>query len=219
MRCSIGLVIGAAVVLSACASTYRVSPLVADNQIQVVAPSGEAVRSSKKHVVEVGVVRTNMRQFDNPRFTVRFTNQGKDPLEFSTENVTASFNGRPATVVSYEAQLQDVQNRLSFYGLRAPVFYTPFRSPFYYPPFGGHHGGFVIAQDFNDRLDVQQALADFDYIQQFSLKPKVVRPGQETFGEIVVGAKLGASSSQDMVVTVDVDGEQHSFTFGYDQLN
>lgn len=223
MRLSIGLLIGSALVLSACASTYRVSPIVAENQTQVIAPAGEAVRSSKKHVVEVGAIRSNMRQFDSPRFNVRFKNQGKEPLEFSTENVTVSFNDKAAPVVSYEAQIEDVQNRLSFYGLRAPIFYSPFRSPFYhqplyYHPFGGYRGGLLLVEDFNDRVDVQQALADFDYIQKYSLKPKVVRPGQEVFGEIVVGSKLSASSSQNMVVTVSVDGEQHQFTFGYDEL-
>lgn len=75
-----------------------------------------------------------------------------------------------------------------------------------------------MVEDFNDRIDVQQALADLDYIQKNSLKPRVVRPGQEAFGEIVVGSKLGASSSQSMVVTVVVDDEQHQFTFGYDEL-
>ncbi|WP_370262576.1 hypothetical protein [Limnobacter sp.] len=223
MRLLIGLVVGSALVLGACASTYRVSPVVSENQLQVAASSGESLRSSKKHVVEVGAIRPSMRQFDSPRFNVRFKNQGKEPLEFSTENVSVTFNGSAARVLSYEAQIQDVQNRLAYYGMRAPIFYNPAQSFFYhqplhYQPFGSRRGGFLMVEDFNDRIDVQQALADLDYIQKNSLKPRVVRPGQEAFGEIVVGSKLGASSSQSMVVTVVVDDEQHQFTFGYDEL-
>ncbi|HEX4878237.1 MAG TPA: hypothetical protein VFV39_00200 [Limnobacter sp.] len=200
--------------LGACASTYRVSPVVAPDQVPVFEQAGDMVRSSKKHVVELGAVRADMRQFDMPRFFIRFKNQGKNPLEFSSENVSVTFNDSPARVLSYEAQIQDVQNRLSYYGMRAPVFLQPS----YHPFFGAYRGGFVFVDDFNDRLDVQQALADLDYIQNHSLKPKVVRPGDEVAGEIVIGTKLAAGRSQTMVVNVAVDGENHQFTFGYDQM-
>lgn len=210
-------------VLGGCASVYRVSPVIAPEQVQVVAPQGESVRSAKKHVVELSPVRYDMRQFDSPRFYLRFVNQGKEPLEFSSENVSAVFNGRQVRVLSYEDQIQEVQNRLSFYGFRAPVFYGPFRSPYYkggafYHGPGGFRGGFVAFEDFTDHVDIQNALADLDYIQKHSLKPKVIRPGQEIGGEVVVAAKLSADRSQDMVVTIQVDGEQHVFKYGYDQI-
>jgi len=128
---STGVVLGASLLLSACASMYSVRPVIAENQVPVQNQGFESLSSSKKHMVQVGSVYNSMRQFDNPRFNVTFVNQGKFPVEFSTENITVTLNGEPATVVSYEAQIQDVQNRLSFYGFRAPIFY----SPFYHPPF------------------------------------------------------------------------------------
>lgn len=134
---STGVVVGSALLLSACASMYSVRPVVAENQVPVQNQGFESLSSSKKHMVQVGSVYNSMRQFDNPRFNVTFVNNGKFPVEFSTENVTVTFNGEPATVVSYEAQIQDVQNRLSFYGFRAPIFY----SPFYHSPF---HRGFHV---------------------------------------------------------------------------
>jgi archaellum component FlaF (FlaF/FlaG flagellin family) len=214
---STSVVVGSALLLSACVSMYSVRPVVAENQIPVQNQGFESLSSKKKHMVQVGSVYNSMRQFDNPRFNVTFVNNGKFPVEFSTENVTVAFNGEPAAVVSYEAQIQDVQNRLSFYGMRAPIFY----SPFYYPPFHrGFHGGSVFLHtDFNDRVDVQQAFADFERIQKYSLKPRVVRPGEQTQGEIIVSRKLSASSAQDITVTVRVDDDTHKFDFGYLQTN
>lgn len=211
------VVAGSALLLSACASMYSVRPVVAENQVPVQNQGFESLSSEKKHIVQVGSVYNSMRQFDNPRFNVTFVNKGKFPVEFSTENVTVSFNGEPATVVSYEAQIQDVQNRLSFYGMRAPIFY----SPFYHSPFqrGFHGGGAFFYTDFNDRLDVQQAFADFDRIQKYSLRPKVVRPGEQTQGEVIVARKLSASSAQNITVTVRVDEDTHKFDFGYLQTN
>jgi archaellum component FlaF (FlaF/FlaG flagellin family) len=214
---STSVVVGSALLLSACVSMYSVRPVVAENQIPVQNQGFESLSSKKKHMVQVGSVYNSMRQFDNPRFNVTFVNNGKFPVEFSTENVTVTFNGEPAAVVSYEAQIQDVQNRLSFYGMRAPIFY----SPFYHSPFHrGFHGGSVFLHtDFNDRVDVQQAFADFERIQKYSLKPRVVRPGEQTQGEIIVSRKLSASSAQDITVTVRVDDDTHKFDFGYLQTN
>lgn len=213
---STGFVVGSALLLSACVSMYSVRPVIAENQVPVQNQGFESLSSTKKHLVQVGSAYNSQRQFDNPRFNVTFVNKGKFPVEFSTENVTVTFNGEPATVVSYEAQIQDVQNRLSFYGMRAPIFY----SPFYYQPFyKGSHGGLVFRTDFNDRLDVQQAFADFERIQKFSLKPKVVRPGEQTQGQIVIAKKLSASSAQNITVTVRVDDDLHNFEFGYLQTN
>lgn len=214
---STSVVVGSALLLSACVSMYSVRPVVAENQVPVQNQGFESLSSKKKHMVQVGSVYNSMRQFDNPRFNVTFVNNGKFPVEFSTENVTVTFNGEPAAVVSYEAQIQDVQNRLSFYGMRAPIFY----SPFYHSPFHrGFHGGSVFLHaDFNDRVDVQQAFADFERIQKYSLKPRVVRPGEQTQGEIIVSRKLSASSAQDITVTVRVDDDTHKFDFGYLQTN
>lgn len=216
-KLSTSVVLASALLLSACASMYSVRPIVAENQVPVQGPGYESLSSQKKHTVQVGSVYNSMRQFDNPRFNVTFVNNGKFPVEFSTENVTVTFNGEPATVVSYEAQIQDVQNRLSFYGMRAPIFY----SPFYQQPFhrGFHGSGFLFQTDFNDRVDVQQAFADFDRIQKYSLKPKVVRPGEQTQGEIIVARKLSSSSAQNITVNVRVDNDMHSFDFGYLQMN
>lgn len=216
-RLSAVVVLGSAFLLSACASMYSVRPVVAENQVPVQNQGFESLSSRKTHIVQVGSVYNSIRQFDNPRFNVTFVNNGKFPIEFSTENVTVTFNGEPATVVSYEAQIQDVQNRLSFYGMRVPIFYSPFyRQPFH----GGFHGsGFLFQTDFNDRIDVQQAFADFDRIQKYSLKPKVVRPGEQTQGEIIVARKLSASSAQNITVTVRVDEEIHKFEFGYLKTN
>ncbi len=213
---SAGFVVGSTLLLSACVSMYSVRPVVADNQVPVQNRGFESLSSTKKHLVQVGSAYNSQRQFDNPRFNVTFVNKGKFPVEFSTENVTVTFNGEPATVVSYEAQIQDVQNRLSYYGMRAPIFY----SPFYHQPFyKGSHGGLVFRTDFNDRLDIQQALADFERIQKFSLKPKVVRPGEETQGQIVIAKKLSARSAQNITLTVRVDDDTHNFEFGYLQTN
>lgn len=213
---SAGLVVGSTLLLSACVSMFSVRPVVADNQVPVQNRGFESLSSTKKHLVQVGSAYNSQRQFDNPRFNVTFVNKGKFPVEFSTENVTVTFNGEPATVVSYEAQIQDVQNRLSYYGMRAPIFY----SPFYHQPFyKGSHGGLVFRTDFNDRLDIQQALADFERIQKFSLKPKVVRPGEETQGQIVIAKKLSARSAQNITLTVRVDDDTHNFEFGYLQTN
>lgn len=216
-KLSVAVVLGSAFLMSACASMYSVRPVVAENQVPVQNQGFESLSSTKKHMVQVGSAYNSMRQFDNPRFNVTFVNQGKFPVEFSTENVTVTFNGEPATVVSYDAQIQDVQNRLSFYGLRAPIFY----SPFYQQPFhrGFHGSGFLFRTDFNDRVDVQQAFADFERIQKYSLKPKVVRPGEQTQGEIIVARKLSASSAQNITVTVRVDDDSHNFDFGYLQTN
>lgn len=213
----VSVVSGLGLLLGACASMYSVRPVVAENQVPVQNQGFESLSSTKKNTVQVGSVYNSMRQFDNPRFLVTFVNKGKFPVEFSTQNVTVTFNGQPAVVVSYEAQIQDVQNRLSYYGFRAPIFY----SPFYHPPFnrGFHGGGILFQSDFNDRVDVQQAFADFDRIQRYSLKPKVVRPGEQTQGEIVVAKKLSASSAQDISVTVQVDDDVHRFDFGYLQTN
>lgn len=216
-RIWVSVVSGSALFLSACVSMYSVRPVIAQNQVPVQNQGFESLSSTKKNVVQVGSVYNSMRQFDNPRFNVTFVNKGKFPVEFSTQNVSVTFNGQPAVVISYEAQIQDVQNRLSYYGFRAPIFY----SPFYHPPFqrGFHGGGFLFQTDFNDRVDVQQAFADFDRIQRYSLKPKVVRPGEQTQGEIIVARKLSASSAQDISVTVQVDEEVHQFDFGYLQTN
>jgi hypothetical protein len=220
-RLSASVVLGSAFFLSACASMYSVRPVIAENQVPVQNQGFESLSSKKKHTVQVGSVYNSMRQFDNPRFNVVFVNNGKFPVEFSTENVTVTFNDAPATVVSYEAQIQDVQNRLSYYGFRAPIFYSPFHhQPFHRGFHGGFHGGgFLFQTDFNDRLDVQQAFADFDRIQKYSLKPKVVRPGEQTQGEIIVARKLSASSAQNITVTVQVDDDTHKFDFGYLQTN
>jgi hypothetical protein len=209
-------VAGSALLLSACVSMYSVRPVVAENQVPVQNQGFESISSTKKHLVQVGSAYNSQRQFDNPRFNVTFVNQGKFPVEFSTENVAVTVNGEPATVISYDAQVQDVQNRLSFYGMRAPIFYSPF---YYQPFFKGSHGGLVFRTDFNDRLDVQQAFADFERIQKFSLKPKVVRPGEQTQGQVVISKKLSASSAQNITVTVRVDDDTHNFEFGYLQTN
>jgi hypothetical protein len=213
---STGVVVGSALLLSACASMYSVRPVVADNQVPVQNQGFESLSSTKKHLVQVGSAYNSQRQFDSPRFNVTFVNKGKFPVEFSTENVTVTFNGEPATVVSYEAQIQDVQNRLAYYGMRVPIFYSPF---YHQPFFKGSHGGLMFRTDFNDRVDVQQAFADFERIQKFSLKPKVVRPGEQTQGQIVIARKLSASSAQNITVTVRVDDDAHQFDFGYLQTN
>lgn len=209
-------VIGSALLLSACASMYSVRPVIAESQVPVQNQGFESLSSTKKHLVQVGSAYNSQRQFDNPRFNVTFVNKGKFPVEFSTENVTVTFNGEPATVVSYEAQIQDVQNRLAYYGMRVPIFYSPF---YHQPFFKGSHGGLMFRTDFNDRVDVQQAFADFERIQQFSLKPKVVRPGEQTQGQVVIAKKLSASSAQNITVTVRVDDDTHNFEFGYLQTN
>lgn len=125
-RLSAWCVVGSVFLLSACTSMYSVRPVAAENQVPVQNQGFESLSSKKKHIVQVGSVRNSIRQFDNPRFNITFVNQGKFPVEFSTENVTVTFNGQAAQVVSYDAQVQDVQNRLSFYGFRAPIFYSPF---------------------------------------------------------------------------------------------
>lgn len=209
--------VGLLLLTGGCASMYSVRPVVGADQVPVQNRGFESLSSQKKHLVQVGSVYNAMRQFDNPRFQVTFVNQGKLPVEFSTQNITVLLNGEPAAVVSYEAQLQDVQNRLSYYGLRMPIF----GSPFYYPPFhrGFHGSGVFFQSDFHDRLDVQQAVIDLERIQKYSLKPRVVRPGEQTQGDIVIGRKLSASSAQNLQVTVVVDEDKHQFEFGYLQTN
>lgn len=213
---SASVVVASSLFLGACASMYSVRPVVAENQVPVQNQGFESLSSSKKHIVQVGSAYNAQRQFDSPRFNVTFVNKGKFPVEFSTDNVTVLLNGEPASVVSYDAQIQDVQNRLAYFGMRVPIFYTPFyHTPFY----KGFHGGAFLQTDFNDRIDVQQALADFDRIQKYSLKPKVVRPGEQVQGEVVVARKLSASSAQNATVTVRVDDDSHTFNFGYLQTN
>jgi hypothetical protein len=217
MRISSGLVLASALLLGACANMYSVRPVIAENQVPVQGPGFESLSSTKKHMVQVGSVQNSIRQFDAPRFNVTFVNKSQLPIEFSTDNVSVTFNDEPATVISYEAQIQDVRNRLAYYGQRVPIFYNPFyRSPFYQ---GGFNGGLFFQTDFNDSVDVQQAFADFDRIQKFSLKPRVVRPGEEVSGHVIVARKLSASSAQNITVKVNVDGESHAFEFGYLQTN
>ena len=97
---SAGFVVGSTLLLSACVSMYSVRPVVADNQVPVQNRGFESLSSTKKHLVQVGSAYNSQRQFDNPRFNVTFVNKGKFPVEFSTENVTVTFNGEPATVAN-----------------------------------------------------------------------------------------------------------------------
>ncbi|HEX4855330.1 MAG TPA: hypothetical protein VFV28_00845 [Limnobacter sp.] len=209
--------LGSLLLTSGCASMYSVRPVVASDQVPVQNQGFESLSSRKKHIVQVGSIYNSMRQFDNPRFHVTFVNQGKSPLEFSSKNITVMLNGEAASVLSYEAQLQDVQNRMSYYGFRIPIF----ASPFYHPPFyrGFHGTGVFFQSDIHDRLDLQQAIADLERIQKYSLKPSVVRPGEQVQGEIVVARKLTASSAQNIQVLVNVDEDRHQFEFGYLQTN
>jgi len=66
---STGVVLGASLLLSACASMYSVRPVIAENQVPVQNQGFESLSSSKKHMVQVGSVYNSMRQFDNPRIT------------------------------------------------------------------------------------------------------------------------------------------------------
>src|SRR5574343_124108 len=108
---SASVVVASSLFLGACASMYSVRPVVAENQVPVQNQGFESLSSSKKHIVQVGSAYNAQRQFDSPRFNVTFVNKGKFPVEFSTDNVTVLLNGEPASVVSYDAQIQDVQNR------------------------------------------------------------------------------------------------------------
>ena len=97
-RLSTWFAVGSVFLLSACASMYSVRPVVAENQVPVQNQGFESLSSKKKHIVQVGSVQNSIRQFDNPRFNVTFVNQGKFPVEFSTENVSVTFNGQAAQV-------------------------------------------------------------------------------------------------------------------------
>ncbi|HEY1058561.1 MAG TPA: hypothetical protein VGE55_07515 [Limnobacter sp.] len=206
--------------LSACASVYDVRPQPVNTQVSVFNNGVESLRSKKVHEVEVGASAPQMVQFDDLRFMVSFTNHGKNPVEFSPANVAATLNGQAVPVLSYEAQLQDIENRLSYYGYRLSVLPGPgYVAPYYQSGvgFGGRFGfGFAGFDDgMNDRLDVQRAYNDLDRLKRLGLKPRVVKPGETAAGEITLARRLPAGSVQYLSLDVNVDGETHHFEFGY----
>ncbi|MCQ8896144.1 hypothetical protein NQT62_06795 [Limnobacter humi] len=211
-----------ALTLNACASVYDVRPQPVNTQVSVFNNGVESLRSKKVHEVEVGSSAPQMVQFDDLRFMVSFTNHGKNPVEFSPANVAVTLNGQVVPVLSYEAQLQDIENRLSYYGYRLSLFPGPgYIAPFYQSGvgYGGRFGfGFGNAgfdDGFNDRLDVQRAYNDLERLKRLGLKPKVVKPGETSAGEITLARRLPAGSVQYLSLDVTVDGEAHHFEFGY----
>lgn len=209
--------------LGGCATVYEVRSQAMGDQVAVYNGQFETLRSSKKHIVEMGSVSNSMVQFDDLRFNVLFTNRGKNPVEFSSEKVEGTLNGKRLLALSYEAQLQDIENRLSYYGYRVSVYNNPvFVNPSYRSGvgFGAQIGvggfGFGGFNDgLNDNLDIQRAYADLDRLKRFGLKPKVVQPGETVSGEVTLSGRLPAGDVQYLNIQVNVDNEQHAFEFAY----
>ncbi|MFN4329868.1 MAG: hypothetical protein ACK4FF_13430 [Limnobacter sp.] len=219
----LGLALAATAVIAGCATVYEVRPQAQQGQVQVFNQGVESLRSEKKHVVEAGTMQA-MSRFDEPRYMVVFTNRGKNPVEFSPDNVSADVQGQIIRALSYEAQLQSIENRLRYYGYsvgvgRGPGVFYP--GVFYTPGFGvrGHYGvgyGYsVFNPAFNDRLDVDQAYRNLDRLRQSGLKHRVVQPGETVRGEVTLAGRLPEGQVQFLNLLVDVDGERHSFEFGY----
>lgn len=209
--------------LMGCATVYDVRSQAVGEQMAVYNGAQESLRSSKTHLVEAGPVASSMVQFDDLRFYVSFTNRGKNPLEFSSQNVEGVLNGVRVSALSYEAQLQDIENRLSYYGHRSlfysgPVFVNPnYRSGV---GFGAQVGvgGFGFSgfnEGFNDNLDIQRAYSDLERLKRNGLKPRVVQPGETVSGEVVLSTRLPSGSVQYLNLSVTVDKEQHAFEFAY----
>jgi hypothetical protein len=193
-----------------------VRPIQSERQVLIENQDVEALSSTRKHELQVAPVSKSIRQFDTLHFKVVFLNKGELPVEFSTENLTVIMNGEPVRLQTYEAQLQDIRNRLSFYGLKVPIsYYSSYHLPFY---LRFHDDQLFLRTDFNDRLDVLQAFADFEYIQAYSLKPKLVLPGAHNQGEVIIDKKLSENKIQRIMISVRIEEETHTFNFEYYQM-
>lgn len=220
----------AAALATGCASTYTISPQPADTQVPVFSDQGNLIRSSKVNDVQAGPISNATSVHSNLRFYVQLKNNTNNPIEFSPAQVTAQLNDQAATVVSYEAQLQDVQNRLANYGLRISI-----GGGYHGRPYSGFGFGFGHGSTFGgfgwtpfsragwdaslDNLDIQRAYEDLNRIEQFALKPKVVKPGEEYGGEVVIAARLSAEPRQVARLKILAGEETHEFEFHYDRSN
>lgn len=201
------ILLGLASVLSACVSVYDVRPQATGAQIQVTEGTRESVRSVKKHVVEVGALRPRIRQFEDLRFVVSFTNKGRRSVLFSPAQVEARLNGMPVHAVPYEIQRDRIQRRIDDYRNRVQL----------YSPCCAHDNSLRAGFDDRsfDRLDLQQAYDELDQLTQYGLRATEVKPGETVRGEVVLSSRLPAGSVLQLNLEVRVDSELHAFEFGY----
>lgn len=202
------ILLGLLALLGACATVYDVRPQVSGNQIQVSEGTREALRLSKKHLVEVGALDGRMRQFDDLRFVVSFTNKGQRSVLFSPRQIEARLNGGAVHALSYEAQLQRIQSRIDYYRSSLLIYNYPccVRD-------SAFHAGFDDRSF--DRLDLQQAYDDLERLTQFGLRSTEVKPGETVRGEVVLSSRLPAGSVQHLTLEVRVDAEVYPFEFVY----
>ena len=205
--------------LSGCAPTMMsLNPSSSPNQKIVYEDGLPIVMSVKSSAVALYPATRTFAAKSGPRVAVKVTNGTKQPVEFSTDNITASAGKAPVRVKSYEELVaeQEAQKRsANNAAMMAAIM-------------GGM--GQMVGQRTNDlafsqsQLQASQTIASstqqqldmadstISELTKSMLKRQTVMPGA-TYGGYVQLDKVDGFANEPLAITVDFGGEVHQFSY------
>jgi len=182
----------------------------------------ETITSQKKHFVSLAPYREYNQVNGNTSFILFIKNCGKDPIDISTQNISAEFIGnthkwasRSITILSPDKLMNDLERKqfTNEIAANSDIATEYYFSNGLYDNNKGFYTRIVYGQDYPIKSD-SIAATQMQRVKELVLQPQALRPGEGVSGLVVCDTRAMNSNVEGKFrVVVSVNGEQHDFTF------
>lgn len=184
----------------------------------------ETITSQKKHFVSLAPYREYNPASSNTAFILFVKNCGDDPIDISTQNVSAEFFGNDPKWASRNIAVfspDDLMNVLEFKQYSNKVAARSFVSTYDYYTYDayGNVTGFrtatILEPGYHSAVDILHAVnSEMQMVEELVLHPQILQPGEDAGGLVVCDTRaMNSKVEGNFHLTVCVNGEQHEFTF------
>lgn len=172
----------------------------------------ETITSQKKHFVSLAPSAENFPASSDTAFILFIKNCGEDPIDISTQNISAEFFGntnkgasRSIAVLSYDELMNRLRRKQS--RIRNLVISTEWATA----PMTPYH---TITTYRTEARSYTTTARQMQLVEELVLQSKTLFPGEGGGGLVVCDTNAMNSEVEGKFhVLVSVNGEQHEFTF------
>ncbi len=208
MGIKIALILSTMLLLTGCFTTTitTVDPILSSMQERIIHKSGnEFVASEKKNIVAFGPISAIYSEEDNSPYQVAVHNKSSSTMDFSTDNIRVTYDGKPIHVYTYEQviwaldmQQRTQSSRASSSKMDANVMST----------------GFGRALTALAALSSSFAVNDhFSKLKKAALHRVQIPSGQSYNGIIMIGKIKATEQEKSLIVTIEAGIDTHEIQF------
>lgn len=212
--------------LSGCIPKFSISPSPIEGQKVFYSKGVEAFASLKKNLVVIRAIEPTFERNKRIEFFVFFKNLSSSPINFSSDNITATVNGKMVGVCTYQQLVDEIERRRGsrhFSNTLASALNTKAAvdNGSYYDPNIGQVTQMILKEKSSTRSDEINDHADHSLhlLQSTALRKQTVFPNQHHGGVIKFEKYKLRTSSNLLLIRVFIDGEVHSFNFALNKVN